>query len=88
MTQEDGMLPLAAEIRQVLGRAKLDTHAYVQALTAASVGMSQDPSIAQRQELLAILSEAHADLLLHVEATQTILGLPYVRVLEAYAEAI
>lgn len=88
MTQADGVLPEAAEIRQVLGRAKIVMTAYEQTLVRAAAGMSRAPRVDQTYELLAQLSEAHAALAENLEAVRTTLGLPYERVIEVQGELI
>ena len=75
-------LPTGLDLQQTLGSAKVHIRNYEQALTAAAVGMRQDPNIAQQMELLAILTEAHHNLVQHVEAVRVTLGLPWAKVID------
>lgn len=88
MTQADGIHPTSREIRDMLGAAKQDTERYVAALTAAAVVLDKSPRIDREMELLAALTAAHRSLTLHMEATFTVLGLPYEAVIEAEFEEI
>lgn len=67
----------------MLGRARHDCEAYTAALTAAAVGLDRNPRVEREMALLAALSVAHHDLVVHMEATFVTLGLPYEAVIEA-----
>jgi hypothetical protein len=91
MTQADGILPTSAELRRVLGRAKVVYAAYEKALTVAAVGLQDaegKPSVEQQYRVLASLSAAHADLSSNLSEVRTFLGLPYDPVIEATGELI
>lgn len=91
MTQADGILPTSAELRRVLGRAKVVYAAYEKSLTVAAVGLQDAegcPTVEQQYRVLSRLSAAHADLVKNLTEVEMFLGLPYDPVIEATGELL
>jgi len=83
VTQADGILPEAVELRAVLGRARIVFKAYEEALAKSAAVMSTPGArTTHRHAALSLLSAAHADMTESLEATFTSLGLPYEAVID------